>query len=104
MKHSFPHDLEMDLARLATQRAIQSYTERFAKYNPQVSWRDQNNATVTFDAAGVKFSGFFALTSSAIEVTMNVPFYLRVFRNKAIEVIGQQINYWVEQVRSEAGG
>jgi len=30
MKHSVPHDLEIDIARLATDAALNSYRERFS--------------------------------------------------------------------------
>jgi len=100
MKHAVPHDLDLDMARKATDAALQSYKERFAEYNPQVEWKDDRRAEVHFSAKGIKMSGNFELTTNKILMEMKVPLALKLFQRKAVEVIEREIRKWVEKARN----
>ncbi len=103
VRHRFPHDLPLPLARRATQRAVQAYVERFAKFQPQIQWHDEDRSTVEFKATGLTFRGRFELTQDAVLLSLEVPFLLRALRPKAIEIVGREIEHWVRKVREEAG-
>ena len=61
MKHSVPHDLSLDLARKATDAALQAYRARFPEYDPQVKWTSERTAEVTFRALGKTLTGTFEI-------------------------------------------
>ena len=99
MKHSVPHDLEIDIARLATDAALNSYRERFSEYNPVVSWHDDKKASVSFKVKGMTLKGNFELTAAKILMELKVPLALKLFQKKALAVIEREIEQWVERAR-----
>ena len=100
MKHRIAHDLDMALARKATRQALASYQERFAKYEPHAVWQNDDHATVSFRAKGIKLVGAFLITSSAIEIDLDVPFLLRPFGKLAVDVVEREVAKWVAQARA----
>lgn len=101
MKHIIRHGLSGELAQKATHRALESYEVRFAQYEPQIDWRDAQNAVVSFSVKGVSLSGDVALNSETITIDLSVPFLLKPFKSKAIAVVEAEIHEWI--ARAKAG-
>lgn len=101
MKHSVPHDLGQDKALKVTQAAWQSYSARFAKYQPTCTWVAPYRAAIGFTAKGMKLMGDIDVGDDRIELDLDVPLLLRPFKNMAIEVIEQEIKTWI--TKSKAG-
>jgi hypothetical protein len=99
MKHTVPHDLDLDTAKKVTDKALESYRERFAEYNPVVTWTEDCKAEVAFKAKGVTLKGLFCLTQDAIEMDMEVPFVLRLFQKKAVDVVEREILTWIDKAK-----
>jgi hypothetical protein len=99
MKHAVPHDLPPDLARKAAEAALKAYAERFAEYDPRVTWTGDNAAEVAFSAKGVTLKGTFAILADRIEMEMEVPLLLRMFRQKALDVVEGEILAWVQKAK-----
>mgnify|MGYP006306423897 CR=1 FL=1 len=99
MRKAFPHDLSKDQAKKATQAAIDTYTEKFSKYDPQANWVSDDRAEVSFSAKGVTLEGSFELEQDQIVMEMDIPFLLRPFKGKAVSVIEDEINKWVEKAK-----
>lgn len=99
MKHSVPHDLPPDLAKKAADAALESYRQRFADYDPQITWANDRSAHVEFRAKGMSMRGVFEILDDAITMDMDVPLLLRPFKAKAIEVVEQQIRDWVNKAK-----
>ncbi|HEY4223440.1 MAG TPA: polyhydroxyalkanoic acid system family protein [Myxococcota bacterium] len=99
MKHSVPHDLPFDLAKKAADAALQSYRTRFPDFDPQVSWSDDKTANVDLKAKGMSLKGVFEIEPNAITIDMEVPLLLRPFKQKAIDVIEQQIKDWIAKAK-----
>lgn len=99
MKHTVPHDLDLETARKVTDKALESYKERFSEYNPEVSWKDERTAEVSFRAKGVSMKGLFSLLPNAIEMDMDVPFVLRLFQKKAVDVVEREIEKWLDKAK-----
>jgi hypothetical protein len=100
MKHSVPHDLDLDQARAVTDKALEAYTAKFAEYNPNVKWLSDTQAEVEFKAKGVKVKGEFTLADDRIDVDMQVPMLLKVFQKKAIDVVEREIRKWIEKAKN----
>ena len=100
MKHSFSHDLDHGLAKRAVAIALDSYAEKFAQYDPQVSWRTDAHARIGFRVKGVSLDGSVDVAARQIHIDLKVPFVLRVFKGKAIEVIEREIKKWLEKAKS----
>lgn len=99
MKHSVPHDLDPEQARLVTDKALHAYKERFAEYNPEVRWQDDTHAEVQFKAKGVTLKGMFELLPGKIAMEMDVPFVFKLFQKKAIEVVEREIQEWIGRAK-----
>lgn len=99
MKHTVPHDLDLDTAKKATAKALESYKERFSDYQPEVSWLDERRAEVQFKALGATLKGLFQLTPSAVEMEMDVPLRFKLFQKKAVDVVDREIKKWIEKAK-----
>jgi hypothetical protein len=99
MKHAVPHDLSMESAKQAASSALEAYKARFAEHNPTISWVKDNLAEVSFKAKGVGMKGTFEILSDRIEMDMEVPFLLRMFKQKAIDVVEGEIRKWVAKAK-----
>jgi hypothetical protein len=102
MKHTVTHDLPFDLAKKAADAALQAYATRFAEYDPRVTWTSERAAEVAFSAKGVTLKGTFEILSDRIEMEMEVPLLLRMFRQKALDVVEGEIVAWVQKAKAGA--
>jgi hypothetical protein len=100
MRHAVAHDLDLPTARRAADKAWESYSSRFEKYNPTINWVNDHKAVVGFKAKGIKLAGELELKPNAIELELEVPFLLRPFRKRALEVIEEEILKWVGKART----
>lgn len=99
MKHAVIHDLDLATSRQVTEKAWESYRERFAHYNPTIKWETDRRAVVGFRAKGVALTGSLELREGAIDMDLEVPFLLKPFRKKALDVIEREIRHWVEKAK-----
>ncbi len=99
MKHAVPHDLSMESAKKAASAALEAYKARFAEYNPTITWVKENFAEVSFKAKGVTMKGSFEILADRIEMDMEVPFLLRMFKQKAIDVVEGEIRKWIDKAK-----
>lgn len=99
MKHTIEHSLPFDMAKKAAEKAFNAYAERFAKYNPTATWKDERSADVGFEAKGVKLGGAVTLRDGAIDLEMDVPFLFKPFRSKALEIIEGEIRNWIDKAQ-----
>lgn len=99
MQHTVSHDLSIELARKAADHALASYQHRFPQYRPTVTWTEPTKATVEFHVTGMSFNGLFEIRPREISMELEVPFLLRPFKNRALEVIEAEIRTWVDKAK-----
>ena len=99
MKHSVPHDLSIEMAKKAATAALEAYSARFAEYNPTITWANENLAEVAFKVKGVGLKGTFEIKPESIDMDMEVPFLLRMFRQKAVDVVEGELIKLVDKAR-----
>ncbi len=100
MKHAVKHDLEVALAKKATQRAFDSYAERFAEYSPKADWTTDTRCEVGFEVKGVKLKGVLEILPDKVEMDLDVPFIFRPFKNRALGVIEGEVKNWIEKAKN----
>lgn len=100
MKHSVSHDLPLDTAKKAATAALEAYSARFAEHNPTISWLNDYVAEVEFKIKGVGLKGTFSILPSSIDMDMSIPFLLRMFQQKAVDVVENEINKWIGKARA----
>lgn len=102
IKHQIEHDLTLDLARRAIDRAMESYRARFAKYEPYFRWEGERTGAFGFRAKGLKVSGEIELEADRVLVDVQVPLILRAFKGKALDVIDREVRAWIGKARAGA--
>jgi hypothetical protein len=100
MKHSVPHDLPIPLARKAADAALEHYSRRFEEFAPEVTWTTDTTAEVLFKAKGMNIKGLFEVVQDAVHMELDVPMLLRPFRTKAMAVIEEEIQRWIERAKA----
>ena len=100
MKHVIQHDLDEPLAKRVVDSAFAAYAARYPAYKPSLAWRSDRRADVGFDVKGVKLSGSMTLGANEIDLELDVPFLLRPFQNKALEVIEREVRLWVAKAQA----
>ena|SRR5258706_14299466 len=102
MKHSVPHDLGQERAKQVTEKALNTYAEKFSKYHPKTTWLSPNKAQIAFSVKGMSLSGTVDVRDKAIDLDLDVPFLLRPFQGQAVSVIEGEIRSWLS--KEKAGG
>ncbi|KYF55274.1 polyhydroxyalkanoic acid system family protein [Sorangium sp. So ce854] len=107
MKHTIEHDLTDSEAKVATERAIAQYRQRYAEYDPFLVWRDEKRAELGFSVKGVKLKGSMELRPGAVDVDLDVPLLLRPFKGVAIAAIDKEVRHFIGEAhkeRAQGGG
>ena len=102
MRHLIRHGLTHELAREAARHALASYRDRFAAFSPEGEWIDADHARVAFSAAGRRLTGNVVVGPEEIELELEVPFIFRLFHDRAIAIIEEDVRRWIERAREGA--
>jgi Putative polyhydroxyalkanoic acid system protein (PHA_gran_rgn) len=100
MKQVIQHDLDTAMAKRVADRAFAEYQRRYPDYEPSLRWVSDQQADVTFNAKGIKLGGTLTLASKSIVLELDVPFLLRPFQKKALEVIDREVRVWLDKARA----
>lgn len=104
MTHDIPHDLDFALAKLAAQKAAEAYGKRFAEYDYKATWVRDDRVELGFTVVGKRLEGSMTIKSDRLELELDVPFMMRPFRGKAIEIIEKEARSWLDKAkRGELG-
>lgn len=99
MKHTIDTGLDFARSKKAIDKAMDAYKERFSEYSPRYDWVGDDRGEFSFNAKGVKLNGTIVVREHKVDVDMNVPLLFRVFQGKAMSVIEDQVNIWVEKAK-----
>jgi hypothetical protein len=100
VKHAIKHDLDVATAKKVTEKAYDSYKAKFAEYNPTFRWATDNKAEVSFKAKGITLAGSFTILPGQIDFDLDVPFLLRPFQSKAVEVVEGEVKEWIQKAKA----
>lgn len=98
MKHSVPHDLGREPAKKAAVAAFDSYQERYGKYEPKAIWVG-DRADISFKAKGMVLRGSLEVREKSIDMDLDVPFFLRPFKDIALAAVEREIGKWVDKAK-----
>ncbi|MGK3996531.1 polyhydroxyalkanoic acid system family protein [Sorangium sp. So ce1024] len=101
MKHTVHHDLNDDEAKRAVMRAMAQYRERYAEYSPSMLWSDERCADLGFCFKGFKLSGRLELQPGAVDLDVDVPLTLRMFKRMAIAALDTEVRRFISEVHRE---
>lgn len=95
MKHSVPHTVGKATAQKVARQAFEAYQARFAEFSPKTNWLGDDRAQISFSAKGMTLKGEVSVGEKSIDIDMDVPFLLRPFQGKAVELIDREIKTWL---------
>jgi hypothetical protein len=98
--HDIRHDLEPAQAQNVAKQALQSYSERFSEYKPEVQWRSDTQADVAFTVKGMRLAGGLKIEPDRFRLSLDVPFLLRPFKSRAFGVIEREVQTWMAKAKS----
>ena len=101
MKHSVPHDIGQERAKKVAESALASYAQKYANYNPVVTWKSPYQADISFKIKGMSIGGSLEVLERSIDMDIDVPFLLRPFKSQALGVIEGEINEWIKKAKAE---
>lgn len=101
MKHSVPHDLGQERAKKVAESALATYAQKYANYQPKVTWTSANKAEISFKVKGMNLAGNMEVLDRSIDLDIDVPFLLRPFKSQALGVIEGEINTWIKKAKTE---
>lgn len=91
MKHVIVHNLEVAPSRELIEKAFTDYQRRYARYSPSLTWRDARKADFRFTAKGMTLTGALELRSNELDIEMDVPLLLRVFKPQAMRILDREV-------------
>jgi hypothetical protein len=100
VEHDIRHDLEPAQAQKIAKQALQSYSERFAKYGPEVQWRSDTQADLAFTVKGMRLAGGLKIEPDRFRLSLDVPFVLRPFKGRAFGVIEREVQGWIAKAKA----
>ncbi|MFO0762008.1 MAG: polyhydroxyalkanoic acid system family protein [Byssovorax sp.] len=100
MKHVIAHELDDATARKVVDRAFSTYKDRFSDYKPELVWAHDKRADISFNAKGIKLAGAMLVEPRAITLELDVPFLLRPFQKRAVEIIEREVQVWLGKARA----
>ncbi|MBM4341927.1 MAG: polyhydroxyalkanoic acid system family protein [Deltaproteobacteria bacterium] len=100
MRHAIAHDLPPDLAQRTARAACAHYCERFGRYDPRIIWRDDHHADLQFAAKGLTIKGKVAVTAGSLVVDVDIPFLLRPFQGRAVEIVERELQKWIAKAKA----
>jgi hypothetical protein len=100
MKHTIDTGLPVADEKRALQKAMEAYKARFAEYNPRFDWKNDSMGEFGFTAKGVSIGGTITVRDKKIDVEMDVPFLFKIFQGKAMSVVTEEVQKWIDKVKA----
>jgi len=99
MKHTIDTGLGVDISKKALEKAMQGYQARFSDYQPRFAWTGADRGEFSFTAKGISLRGTVVVRDRAIDLDMQVPLVFRIFQGRALDIIRDQVEQWIERAR-----
>ena len=100
MKHEIYHGLDQALTKKALDKAMEAYAARFSDYHPTFEWETETRGRLGFKAKGLTVAGDIEIVGDVVTVDFTVPFILRIFRGRAIDVVDREVKIWIEKAKN----
>ena len=100
MQHAIKHGLTHDQAKATVRSAIESYSQKLAKYSGKVVWQGDSKVTIAVSAKGVNLEGSLSIEPDRYVVDVDIPFLLRPFRSRAMQVVEAETQTWIAKAKA----
>lgn len=98
----FNHDLGVEKAKTAVDKAITHYRELYPSYQLHIRWESESDASAECFAQGFHITGQVHIDESGGIVSLRVPFFLKGIITRATDDIDAEIERWVQAEKESA--
>ena len=100
MEYKVKHGLS-DRAQVRTvvEKAYEAYKQRLANYNPSIKWVSDSAAEIAFSVKGMSMDTKFAIDDSELCITGKIPWLFKPFEKKILDVVGSEVDKWLDKAR-----
>lgn len=99
VKHDIIHGLDRPTAQTVARKAAESYASRFAKFDLQCNWVQEDRLELIFNAGGKKLNGSLTVLDDLFRFELKVPLLLQVFSGKAKEILERETQVWIDKAK-----
>jgi hypothetical protein len=100
MEHAIKHGLSHDQAKAAAKSAVDAYSQKLAKYAPKIGWQGDSKVSIAFTAKGLSMEGGLSIEPDRFVISFDVPFLMRPFKSKALEVVEREAQTWIAKAKA----
>ncbi len=101
MKYVAKHGIDdLDRVKTVIEKAYDSYKDRLSEFSPNLEWKDDRNATVSFTVMKKSITTQFEITSDEVRIEGSIPFLFKPFESKIEKVVGGEVDKWIEKAKS----
>ena len=86
--------MSVEEARRTADKAWEHYKKRFEKFGPKLDWTDDAAADFSFRTRGLGLTGRLEIKPGRIDVSLDVPMVLRLFKKIAVAAVEKEIRRW----------
>ena len=99
MEHAIRHGLSHDQAIAAAKTAVDTYSQKLAKYSPKIVWQGDSKLLIAFTAKGMSIEGTLSIEPDRFVISTEVPLLLRPFKSVAIAVVEAEAQKWITKAK-----
>jgi hypothetical protein len=102
MKHRIECPVGETAACEIIRAALERYAQRYQRFEPELSWSDAGHASFAFVVAGARVQGELVVAEGYIDVEVEAPWLLRIFRAEAVRRIDAEAEHLFSQAAAGA--
>lgn len=101
MKYVAKHGIDdLDRVKTVIEKAYDSYKERLSDYSPNLSWKNDRSATVSFTVMKKTIDTDFEITQEEVRIEGKIPFIFKPFESKIEKVVGGEVDKWIAKAQA----
>lgn len=100
MKHDINHGLERSTAQAVARKAAKSYETRFASFDLQCNWVQEDRLELLFTVGGKKLTGSLTVLDEVFRFELKVPMLFQMFSGKAKEIMERETQKWIDKAKA----
>jgi len=101
MKYVAKHGMsDLGRMRIVIDKAYQAYASRLSDFDPQLAWKSDREAVVSFTVMKKKIEARFTVDEQNVEISGDVPFLFKPFQSRIEKVLGEEMEKWLAKERA----
>ncbi len=101
MKYVTKHGIDdLDRVKTVIEKAYGSYKERLSEFSPNLTWKDDRHATVSFSVMKKSLSTDFEITPEEVRIEGKIPLMFKLFESKIEKVVGGEVEKWIAKAQN----